>query len=755
MQNHVSIRLLGGFDVASGASAQPIQISSPRQRALLAYLALRPDYSESRERLATLLWGDCTDGQARKRFRQSLLRLRREFANCGIDPLVVDRDRLALDATMVRVDAHEFLELSQGGTEAELDRAADLYRGDLLDGIGLEIEPFDEWLHQERSRFREVAAHVLERSARTRDQRGDAEKAISAAERLIALDAANETAQRQLIELLARHRGRSAALMRAEAVAQFVKDEFGCELEPETQELIAKIRATPSPTPPAKAPDPSSRMDTPQSPPLVAAADQAPSRTAPLPPRAMAVATRTWPAGVAALLALVAVVALVRTDTITQAGGSVAPSGMTMAQPPAPTVANAHVAAVSKALERSSDSAIIVLPFAPTPADAAPVARVADLVSNDLISNLARVPGFHVIARSTSIQYAKRPVDVGSLGADMGVDYAIEGDVRLQDGEIRINIALIDVKSRLRIWSERYQRDEADRLAVQDEIVRALSRQIQVTVMAARGHAASPSPSKNEKLGRAWAGLNLFAFFRGGEDGARLFEEVLRDDPDNISALTGLGAFKYAAVNTGRATEDVEAVLDQAERLLRRASTLSPEKSLPYYFLGQVSARRGSANEALALYQKVLEINPSYAPAYAAMGYVQMNTGEPTKAVENITYAMRLSPKDHYQGLWSQFLGRAYVELGDDAEAEHWLRQSATLMPDSPMSRLSLAAFLAARGDPAGAHEQAVMLRRLAPNVTSDDWIRTLTILCKEEKHRPARLIAGLRQAMTSVATTE
>jgi DNA-binding SARP family transcriptional activator len=222
---------------------RPISISSPRQRALLAYLALQPGYSESRERLATLVWGDCTDGQARKRFRQSLLRLRRELAQAGTDPLVGDRDTLALDPAMVTVDAREFLALSAAGNDADLHRALDLYRGDLLDGISLEVEPFAEWVSQQRSRFRAIAAQVFERGARSQEQRGDSEGAIAAAERLVALDASNEAAQRQLIDLLARHCGRTAALMRAEAVAQFVKDEFGCELEPETQELIAKLRS--------------------------------------------------------------------------------------------------------------------------------------------------------------------------------------------------------------------------------------------------------------------------------------------------------------------------------------------------------------------------------------------------------------------------------------------------------------------------------------------------------------------------------
>jgi adenylate cyclase len=188
---------------------------------------------------------------------------------------------------------------------------------------------------------------------------------------------------------------------------------------------------------------------------------------------------------------------------------------------------------------------------------------------------------------------------------------------------------------------------------------------------------------------------------------------------------------------------------------LRQSSALKPQASLPYYFLGLVTARRGLLDEALRLYEKTIELNPSYAPAYGAIGFIQLNSGRRTEAIENIKYTLRLSPKDNYLGLWSQYLGRIYVELGNDVEAEHWLTQSVNAMPNSPLSRLGLAAFLAQRGDVDAARAQAVILAKLAPKVTLDEWIRTLTALCKREEHQPKRLIAGLRQAMSLAGSTQ
>jgi adenylate cyclase len=458
-----------------------------------------------------------------------------------------------------------------------------------------------------------------------------------------------------------------------------------------------------------------------------------------------------WASGLTVLLVLAAALVIFRT-----AGGDQRLAGVAAVQSPnaaesrSPAAPASPAVAVSKAIEWGSIAAVVVLPFSPVPPESVPAARLAELVSDDLINTLSRVPGFRVIARSTSIQYAK--ADVGTLGTDLGVHYAVEGDVRLENGTAYINIALIDVTTRLQVWAERYERAEADRHDVQDDIVKSLARQLHLSVMDVRGREPAAQPGANATLGKAWAALNLFAFFRGGREAGQLFEEVLRTDPNNVSALTGLGTFKAATANIGQTSEDRDLLLGQSENLLRRANALDPNASLPYYFLGLVASRRGQPEDALPLLEKVLELNPSYAPAYAAIGYIQMNTGRPTEAIKNIQYSIQLSPKDNYLGLWSQYLGRIYIELGDDAEAERWLTQSVTLMPNSPLSYLSLAAFLARRGDLEHAHAETVTLAALAPKITLDEWIKVLTVPCKQEEHRPAKLIAGLRQAMMSAS---
>lgn len=764
------LRLFGAFALTiDGAEPRQIRISAPRHRALLAYLALQPRHAETRERLATLLWGQSTDHHARHSLRQSLSSVRKDLEAEGLDVLTTDRQTVRLDAGRLSIDALEFATLASSGAAADLERAAALYQGDLLDGLGLEVDGFDSWLKQERSRFRTVAARVFERCIDAREDGGNADGAIAVAECLVALDPPNEIAQRKLIELLARHRGRTAALAQAEKTRRLVREEFDSDLEPETAELLEKLKASAALVRTTEQrTDPASGIQLP-APPI----DDASARSAvenngiaipsepetELPARAPQprrfIPRRIWQP----TLALLAGVGVIFAYAMLQVPRQVASNDAAAAYPPdhgwrSPNTVLPGAAAVSRAVEGRGTSALLVLPFAAAPADSAPTSRMAGLLSNDLINDLSRVPSLRVIARSTSLQYAKPPVDVAALGKELGVQYVVEGDVRLDDQKVRINVALIDTRTRLHVWTQRYERDDTDRIQVQDEIVRAIARQLHVGVMEVRGRGPA-NATIDSMLGKGWAALNQFAFFRGGHESGQFFQDVLALDPKNVSALTGLGAFKSVAYNTRQTSEDRDLRPRDGESLLRQAQSLDPNASLPLYFLGRNAMWRGAADEALDYFARTLKLNPSHAPSYGSIGYVLLHTNRLQDAVDNLMYAIRLSPKDHYLGLWSAHVGRAHFELGDFADAERWLTQAVNLMPNSPMNQTALAAFHFYRGDVAAADRQIIELKKLGPVPSSADLVLRFTVLCKHEGDRPQRLLSGLSMVMASARAAQ
>src|SRR5262249_6168968 len=116
----IGLHLLGRFAVfPTCAPDQPLPIPSRKGRALLAYLSMQPEPMLTREQLATLLWGDRFDAQARQSLRQCLLSLRKQLESVTPGLLVLDGDLVGLKAQLFSTDAHEFAALAEKSADSE------------------------------------------------------------------------------------------------------------------------------------------------------------------------------------------------------------------------------------------------------------------------------------------------------------------------------------------------------------------------------------------------------------------------------------------------------------------------------------------------------------------------------------------------------------------------------------------------------------------------------------------------------------
>jgi TolB-like protein len=131
------LTLFGGFSLA-GADGAEIPLKSRKAKALLAYLALSPGKTRSREEIMALLWSDRGEAQARASLRQALTGLRKDLGETAAAALIVTNDTVALDPEKVTIGA------ASPGQE-------------LLAGFHLHDPAFEDWLRDERLRH-EVAA---------------------------------------------------------------------------------------------------------------------------------------------------------------------------------------------------------------------------------------------------------------------------------------------------------------------------------------------------------------------------------------------------------------------------------------------------------------------------------------------------------------------------------------------------------------------------------------------------------------------
>ncbi len=245
----VELTLFGGFQ-ARLTGGQVIDLPGQKDRALLAVLALPPGATHARDKLAGLLWSDRGDRQARDSLKHALNKLRQCFQSATPPPIVADRQSVRLDPAAVATDVATFERLLRDGTPEALEQATALYRGDLLDGIGIRDPAFEDWLLVERQRLRQLAEDALSKVMAQSIANGARDRAAAAVRRLLSLDPLREAACRALMQIHAERAETAQALKVYETLRDRLHRELGVKPEPDTTRLYEAIRQRrPAPAP--------------------------------------------------------------------------------------------------------------------------------------------------------------------------------------------------------------------------------------------------------------------------------------------------------------------------------------------------------------------------------------------------------------------------------------------------------------------------------------------------------------------------
>ena len=247
MEGTCRLRLLGPVQVER--DGEPVGgFESRKALALLGYLAVH-DGPIPREQLADLFWGDKPEARGRANLSWVLNRISTLLPGC----LEADRHTVGFQqGSPYWLDTDAFEELETPGDVASLTAAAELYRGEFLEGLYLQGCPeFEIWLVGERERWRQRVAQVLEKLTRHHGQQGQVEQGLGFARRLLALEPWREETHRQVMRLLAWSDQRGAALAQYETCSRILAEELGVEPAAETTQLYQQIRDGKLEVPPA------------------------------------------------------------------------------------------------------------------------------------------------------------------------------------------------------------------------------------------------------------------------------------------------------------------------------------------------------------------------------------------------------------------------------------------------------------------------------------------------------------------------
>ncbi|MCA9908583.1 MAG: hypothetical protein KC519_08040, partial [Anaerolineae bacterium] len=245
-RTRLRLALLGTPQIALAATdnlTHEVVIKSDKALALLTFLAVERHKAHDRTQLATLLWSNSTDQNARQSLRQALYTLRKALAHTADAMLQISEQTVRIndDEGALWLDAERFSALNTDSL-AELQDSAQLYRGEFLEGLTLpESEPFEDWLRLKRVLYEQHAVLQFSRLTERLIDEGDFASALPTAERLLAFDPTAEASHRYLMRIYAGLGNLNAVRSQYTNCERILQAEVGSKPEGLTRKLLRDL----------------------------------------------------------------------------------------------------------------------------------------------------------------------------------------------------------------------------------------------------------------------------------------------------------------------------------------------------------------------------------------------------------------------------------------------------------------------------------------------------------------------------------
>jgi TolB-like protein len=384
---------------------------------------------------------------------------------------------------------------------------------------------------------------------------------------------------------------------------------------------------------------------------------------------------------------------------------------------PAPSLRSAPAVATDAAPRLS----FVVLPLANLSTDP-DQEYFADGITDDLTTDLTRIPGSFVIARNTAFTYRGKPIDVKQLGRDLGVRYVIEGSVRRGGEQIRVNVQLIDAETGAHVWADRFDTDRTNLPEAQDLIIGRLARSLNLELVRDAGRQIereqAADPDARDVVMRAWALWYGPGYPANAKESLRGFERALEIDPRSIDAKLGIARVLVGIVGDGL-SNSVQQDKTRTETLLSEVLERDPNRSLAHAVLGVLRRIEGRLAEAQTEFEAAVALDRNDAWAVRQLGLTLSGQGQPEAAIPYLEKAIRLSPREPTVGSVYASLGAQHLYLGHTEEAIRFGRKARAENPRIWWIRLVVAGALGLNGDVDEARAEIAEALKLKSEVNS------------------------------------
>jgi TolB-like protein/DNA-binding winged helix-turn-helix (wHTH) protein/tetratricopeptide (TPR) repeat protein len=274
----------------------------------------------------------------------------------------------------------------------------------------------------------------------------------------------------------------------------------------------------------------------------------------------------------------------------------------------------------------------------------------AEGMTDALINELAQIGALHVMSRPSVMQYKGTNASVSDVGRGLNVDAVLTGSVLRADQRVRINAQLIDVASGRTLWSDSYERDLQDVLALQREVTRDIAREIKIKV----------TPQEQVRFGKSRT-VDPAAYDEYLRGKYYLYRQTKGDNETAIAALESAVAADptFAAAHAELAQAYVwrlflfapeeQQLAEKAFVSAEKALALDPELAVAYLARGRLlwtPANHFPHEKAIREYKRALELDPNLDEARNQLALVYNHIGAFDAALRELRRAVQTNPSN-------------------------------------------------------------------------------------------------------------
>lgn len=305
------------------------------------------------------------------------------------------------------------------------------------------------------------------------------------------------------------------------------------------------------------------------------------------------------------------------------------------------------------------------------------VEYLSDGMTETLIGSLSQLPNLNVKARSSVFRYKGKEIDANTIGKELKVQAILNGRVVQRGDQLTLSLELIDAQTENVIWSDKYERKQADLVSLQNEIARNVSQKLKTKLSGIDEQTVVKNSTANTEAYQLYL-MGRYHYNKFTDDGYRkgieYFEQATSADPNYALAYTGLADCYFGLSDQFEPPNDV---MPKARAAAEKALALDDGLAEAHASLGLVKMFYDlNWTEAEAEFRRAVELDPNYANAHLFYSRLLVASGRFDEAVKESEISVHLEPLSPNN---NAYLGYVLMFAGRRAEAVAQLNKAIEL----------------------------------------------------------------------------